>query len=812
MSSLIARRLSSLLAVPATAVGGAPRSSVGLKAILTFVEGQWRGESILVSQDRLVIGRDEDCDVSFPSDARLSREHAVLFRNHANDGAWHCASLGMAAGEYTWVNNRPVGANPVLVPPGAVVRLGQQAFRIDYNAATPAVAPTAAFDSWVPPGAPVTVQGILLPGGMIYVGTDLPKLRGTGVEPALIDPRLKIATKAPSPQLYGYYWYSNYWSSYSALTPGRRRAYLEWLAGGRSDPNADEGCAFLFFYGLERRLLADTGQNDVPGPEERAALRAELERLIALYGGRMNLLPNYAAQLINYLDVRALLATDTLPPADALLAHTRAWKLPLSLEVVLARFAQTKAPLPADYALAWYRLSPDTAPRTAALRCPDEMRALFAHRYAARFAKDGGVRVSATKTALDIAYQPASDTFGSGSALIRPWTTNTRGAKETAALPRRVSRAALNRIAEVAAGCEGALDAFSRAVARDPDGARRTFPALAHLPDPLFADHPAVAALRDRLQIALQNERVALVPARDLLAAWRSPAVENDANDATATAPPLTKTEATLLAQTLERLGFLFEPDARFGGAPFDPAGTVALARDITPRPPTSVPLPSAALPLVALLAQVITAAAEKPEGGGNLRLPGLNLANMIAHLPHAETRDRTRLAVRLRWLLANPGKIRAPRKLATPALSDAEQIEFADLLVTVALAGSNGSAGPRVVKALARAFAAIGLDETQVYARVHQHATSITRRSNNGDGLSTVAPCSSRHARLRTSPAAHVRRFDRSSETPGRRSRRQTSTESVLIDPAVVERTLRESEQVSALLADIFADEEGLR
>ena len=39
---------------------------------------------------------------------------------------------------------------------------------------------------------------------------------------------------------------------------------IEWLNGGRSDPNAPLGFVFLFFYGLEYRLLKDGVHEDAP--------------------------------------------------------------------------------------------------------------------------------------------------------------------------------------------------------------------------------------------------------------------------------------------------------------------------------------------------------------------------------------------------------------------------------------------------------------------------------------------------------------------------------------------------------------------
>lgn len=100
---------------------------------------------------------------------------------------------------------------------------------------------------WVAPGEEVEVQGYRLRDGMIYVGRSLPALSEYGgTEPALIDTRLRV--DQPRPALSGED--MPYWPSYSEIAPSSRGAYLDWLASGRSDPNANIGYVFLFFYGL----------------------------------------------------------------------------------------------------------------------------------------------------------------------------------------------------------------------------------------------------------------------------------------------------------------------------------------------------------------------------------------------------------------------------------------------------------------------------------------------------------------------------------------------------------------------------------
>ena len=48
--------------------------------------------------------------------------------------------------------------------------------------------------AWVPPGESTNIAGIVVPGGMLYVGTSLPTPSGLP-DPALIDPSKKVASR-----------------------------------------------------------------------------------------------------------------------------------------------------------------------------------------------------------------------------------------------------------------------------------------------------------------------------------------------------------------------------------------------------------------------------------------------------------------------------------------------------------------------------------------------------------------------------------------------------------------------------------------
>ena len=84
---------------------------------------------------------------------------------------------------------------------------------------------------------------------MIYFGK--PDRSNAYPHNSLIDPTLSVSPRGdPDGTTLGY------WPSYATLDPRARRTYLEWLVAGRPG-GAPIGYVFLYFYGLERRLIVD---------------------------------------------------------------------------------------------------------------------------------------------------------------------------------------------------------------------------------------------------------------------------------------------------------------------------------------------------------------------------------------------------------------------------------------------------------------------------------------------------------------------------------------------------------------------------
>lgn len=191
-----------------------------------------------------------------------------------------------------------------------------------------------------------------------------------------------------------------YWPSYRAASPAQRSLYLDWLFGGRCDPNVELGYVFIYFYGLERRSLVDRA--------DHSAIASEILRLLPLYGYSRSF-RRYASSLL-WTTIWLSLGAESVPPSvirDAL--STTDWSEE-TLNTCLACFAQYRRPLPNKLV---YRVAQQDvrSPRSVLLkRHPDLHKEAFLKRLEVQF--PGGFQARAGKRDRRLEYFPASATLG----------------------------------------------------------------------------------------------------------------------------------------------------------------------------------------------------------------------------------------------------------------------------------------------------------------------------------------------------------------------------------------------------------------
>lgn len=179
---------------------------------------------------------------------------------------------------------------------------------------------------------------------MIYIGNKH-KSNRTGAEPAFINPSMQVAEEEVDISLA----LIDNAPDYSTCSPEARKAYLQWLSEGRKSPIAHISYVFLFFYGLEHRVLIDASIDPI-AKRELPIIEAEINRLLNIYG-KNNTFNHYAQNLLVYIarvDIEETLYL--LPPP---LSRNASTELPLALLVGLGQLAVDQRPLPAEWACAW---------------------------------------------------------------------------------------------------------------------------------------------------------------------------------------------------------------------------------------------------------------------------------------------------------------------------------------------------------------------------------------------------------------------------------------------------------------------------
>lgn len=540
---------------------------------------------------------------------------------------------------------------------------------------TDTVSPAPSSERWIPPGEAVTIAGMVVPGGMIYVGS--PR-GGSGPWRSTIDPKARVARSDPDRHCH----LMPYWPSYSEIDPRSRLAYLQWLAGGRSDPEVGIGHVFLFFYGLERRLFVDEKTDEVD------ALCAEVERLRTIYGDNHSF-RRYSNHFLNAARTVALIGAGNgsrpSPPEPTLESD---WEMPLELRVGLGRQIADGQPLTADWMLAWYLGHPETRLRVPAKRAFPEFCELFRIRFAEKFPK--GLRVTRPKKTLKAEYRAASGEF---SAHIK------------ADLPDVISlRKPVNDVASIAERCMDELAAYSRVIGKDP-AAAETIQAAALLPPELRhkAASDAAREFSDYLR-SLTGGLFGSVPARELL---RRLELQPGASDR------LTKTVLRSLAGTLEAFGYGFEPDPAFGSpAPRITENLVVF--ELPENRSTDGAFGHAYGSAMSVL--MLTAAVAHADGTMDDD-EARHVLRSIRENVHLGAYERARLTALAAWMILTPPSFGELKKQLKGAPADARH---ALARYAIAAAAADDHVDNAEVKLLEKVYGLLDLDTGTLYSDLH--------------------------------------------------------------------------------------------
>jgi len=533
----------------------------------------------------------------------------------------------------------------------------------------------AVAEHWVADATDLSAGGVPFEGYLVYFGTR-PRSQQYERHRSLIDPNLDVSNGR---DLQGSTF--SYWPNYSELRPEARRSYLEWLSSGRSDPGTPIGYVFIYFYGLERRLVKDRSEADAP------AIMEELRRLLAIYGENHSF-KNYCSSL---LDMGELLFGDVEDTPTPSLDNRYSWELPIRLRVYLGKKVAAGQTLDSNDALCWALGHPMIYPRTPVTRCFTEFCELWKIRFEEQFPK--GLTVREPKARLNFQYRSASSEFSA--------TATVDNLPDVGAISGPISKFEL-----LVGSCSDELDPLSRFLGRNP-AEKDSAIAGALLPEPLrqSGGQSSFGQFSQFLETVSEPTGFAVIGISELMAKLGLPDTGKVNEGRTL--------HLKRLPELLDAAGFGFEPDKRYGPAP-------SLSEDLKlcvfPAK-RGGPVKASRTDYLAArtMAEIAALAARADDMVVDAEIE--SIVSDLTDFPEIYEIERTRLRAHALALLANPSKLKAatkrlcelPEKQRQAALASAVRAVLADQRIT-----------PSEVRFLEGLYKALGLPQDEVYSRLH--------------------------------------------------------------------------------------------
>jgi uncharacterized tellurite resistance protein B-like protein len=538
----------------------------------------------------------------------------------------------------------------------------------------PAATPTSS--TWVPAGRQVTVGKHRLSHGLVYVGEKLMPQSGWGDrDNCLIVPSMPVGAHADTSGQY-----LDYWPSYERLSPSSKKAYLDWLASDRSDPTTPVGYVFLYFYGLERRLMLERSA------EDRDDIIAEVERLISIYGENRSF-GRYSSDLLGAARFGEI---DHQNDYGSLIGLG---EIPVAHRLEMGRLAAAGQSIPARLLLSLATNHPESRLRAPVRRLPQ----LVAQRFAAMVERDHPqglvVPLPRSMPVLEVAYRAASSTFEVPLIDARSSIPDLAQLTEPVGYARRLVETITNE-----------LDSYSREIGR-ANGAPTTIASLSKLPPELRhrqAAAVAATAIEQLTAIAASNQLYRL---GDLLGF-----VGLDAEVSV-------KVGLRELSRCLGSWGLGVVPDPQFVPKILsDREGVLVFRLDMS-KPAITEPSERYRLTYMALALGMVIAKADGIMSDDERRL----LSRLVLETPDLADAERRRLVADFRWLESNPLAVSDLRKQLKDASLDFRKALMAQLIT---IAAADGQMTPEEVAILEKLAQVLALDRSSIYQGLHSAGT----------------------------------------------------------------------------------------
>lgn len=539
--------------------------------------------------------------------------------------------------------------------------------------------------TWFGRDAELEVAGVRLQSPFVYASAGSKTGYFWATDPSEILLQAPIRRPSGPPVDMGY------WPWYSRIEPGHRYEYLSWLASKRTSLPPNDGYLFLYYYGIERRLLVDEADRAWGLQEIVRLRRLDLPRVGSKEGRSFR---QYSTGLLWYEIARTPDLFDR-KAFELVVGMTERWT-PELLSAPVAWLAAKDRPLPAALARQIAAGDPLSQRSVVLKRVTSEFEELFDTRYRDIYG-DEGMTLRVSKRNVRHMYRPANG----GLSEMRCEVANPLGIKSQ-----------FKKLPEIWNTCIADLRKLSRVTATTTDGAL-TIDTWEAMPAELRAevDHPLadpVAAIVAQAVPPIADESEmhngpAMVPAgrfAELIGIQRR--------------PKLTATQSRKLAATIEHTGYGLVPDARISQIRYGWDDLVVVAPGLNEDnvEPTRY---NAAVCVLRLGLAIALADGEADE---------LELRMLTDHIDAVfdlSTEEQQRLAALRELLLKTGSDIRPIARKIQEMLPPDGRRKVGRLLVVIAAATNGIDRSERT--ALRKAFRAMGLPPELLEATIAEVA-----------------------------------------------------------------------------------------
>jgi uncharacterized tellurite resistance protein B-like protein len=528
---------------------------------------------------------------------------------------------------------------------------------------------------WKKPKESVHIGVYKITGGFFYYGGQLNTLDKYGTESSLVDDTLPIenAPMTYSDDSLGY------WAKYSELSAKGRGAYLEWLSSERNNPDTPIGYIFIYFYGIERRLLVDFNRGNV-SDEECYSLYEEVLRLRNIYGENSSFY-GYATNLIEYLSIIAphIVSIDDSAIVDSY--HS------LLFRYRLATVVKAGEAISPTLALAWIEGYQEYNFRTPARRCKNEFEKLFIDRYIEKFGN--GMKIKPNKTKFDTKFRPASSSLW-GFEEIK------LDLPDPSAL-----NAPVKKLIVIADLCTDELNAYSRYLGKKGTSTD-DLAGLLLLPNKLLNEldtNNTFIQIKEWIKKSI-DEKNGLVTFKDFWSKTNMPLPKS-----------INKKEAELISNLAQKTGFGLAPDTRYHNSKIIVEGVIVFFHEGHGKYFEPSEIFNQTSMILRLGTMVINADNHINEDEVAL------LKRIISQDSELSPVEKKSLNAYLLWLLNSPSNM-SGLKIKLTKFGIEEKKSISHILINVALA--DGIIHPSESKLLEKLYTALGLDKSMVTSDIH--------------------------------------------------------------------------------------------